>query len=1076
MHVVNQTADSAMQGANGAIRMANSGIGGAVNAINRGVSGTVNAATGAIGAIGHGARDIVYGAADTVGYPTGITNNTNGHTGFFENGNNGRPSSDYPPPRYSEVPERDYSDNRPYNSFSNKGEVEMNSDYRVTNGGFDSTNNNRNGNIPKMDLQKVDISTLIFQKMNFNLPKILMTDGKAGNKTVSSATQNEKIDQLIDLINQMPARRDRRREDETQIQTQRSRERGGYPGLKWETGNNREFMESQSPDNFRTNRGMNESYRRKINWPKFGKKKTQAEYQEIATKKVCNAEIDMVPCMVPRITCSGPAGRCYCGPMKCCSGSANIDVGLNGNYDYDNHFGAGFNGDLRGGLNRQRRFSGGYDSGFNGDLNGDFTGDCCCQCKYNGNHDLRNRIEQDSGICCCKPRRRSYSGSYDKRPNNGYNGGMISGANNDTFNGGMISGANNGTFNGGMISGANNGSLNGGMISGANNGSFNGGIISGANNGSFNGGMISGANNGTFNGGTNSGVNNGMIEGFDMSINNGYNNGMSNGFNSNGMSGGMGENMNMSAGYNMLDSNSLAALSGICKSLDAINGVLGGLTGNLNNMNGNASIGTEGNMGMDGGLSLGMNVPSGMNMGVSRGNRMDPGMGGSSGVGQSISTGIGFGGMNSSAQVGAGAQGVNISGFGKSMTNLGKPVSQYSNQSTNSSNNNRSSSVPPHGFRESISSDLNTTSFDDGDYEIQYIEPDMDEYNQKVKEAQERAERKRQELIIQRDEEVARKRKEMEKQIEEEYERRKAEAKRQHEAEIKAKVSKAQSDLKKKEQNLMQTFTQKLRAARDAETEKRRRYEIEVAEANHRSHQLKQQLAQQIQTVTNVPSYQSDATVEQKLLAEFSQQMNSIKGQEQKIQEEAANVPLPPIEKPEIPEVVPESVPMPERKEVRIPKPKPTRIEIPQSSPPAPPTCQEMLPLYQSPCPQLQQQCYLPQPQSFCMRDHYPNDANDTRWFRCACRVDASGLAHLVACQVMVMDLDVTVPLVDAVVQMDVANRAECQDAALKLLRDVAMDHANASPQSALVVVNHRNVVNRLTGVSVRFYFMLCIQ
>ncbi|VUZ38747.1 unnamed protein product [Hymenolepis diminuta] len=497
------------------------------------------------------------------------------------------------------------------------------------------------------------------------------------------------------------------------------------------------------------------------------------------------------------------------------------------------------------------------------------------------------------------------------------------------------------------------------MISGANNGSFNGGIISGANNGSFNGGMISGANNGTFNGGTNSGVNNGMIEGFDMSINNGYNNGMSNGFNSNGMSGGMGENMNMSAGYNMLDSNSLAALSGICKSLDAINGVLGGLTGNLNNMNGNASIGTEGNMGMDGGLSLGMNVPSGMNMGVSRGNRMDPGMGGSSGVGQSISTGIGFGGMNSSAQVGAGAQGVNISGFGKSMTNLGKPVSQYSNQSTNSSNNNRSSSVPPHGFRESISSDLNTTSFDDGDYEIQYIEPDMDEYNQKVKEAQERAERKRQELIIQRDEEVARKRKEMEKQIEEEYERRKAEAKRQHEAEIKAKVSKAQSDLKKKEQNLMQTFTQKLRAARDAETEKRRRYEIEVAEANHRSHQLKQQLAmaqrhmqeleawkvqiqqqevqqkyqvdtltQQIQTVTNVPSYQSDATVEQKLLAEFSQQMNSIKGQEQKIQEEAANVPLPPIEKPkmpeipipEIPEVVPESVPMPERKEVRIRK------------------------------------------------------------------------------------------------------------------------------------------------------------
>ncbi|KAM3184248.1 hypothetical protein ACTXT7_008722 [Hymenolepis weldensis] len=876
MYAFNQAADSLMQGANSAISMANPAISGAVNTVNRGVSGAVNAATGAVGTVGQGARNIVYGA-------------------------DGRSSSDYPPPRYSEVPERDYSDKRSSNSFSNKGEVEMNSGFRVTNGDFDSTNNGRNENVIN-DLNDPQNGPSKGGHLYPDLPKDEFQSSENLDDRWKGGEQN--------------TRGDRRREDETQIQTQQSRERGRFPGVKWETSNNRELMESQSPDSFRIN---------------------------IATKKICNAEIDMVPCMVPRITCNGDAGRCYCGPMNCCSGSANIDVGhtlpiprcvmvpceelkfcggynderLNGNYDYDSRFGAGFDGDLRGGFNRQRRFSGGYDSGFNGDLN--------------GNHDLKTKVEQDSGICCCKPRRRSYSGSYDKRPNNGFNEGI----------------------------------------------------------------------NGSFNGGMNSGFNNRMIEGSDGSMNNGFSSGMSNGFNRNGMSLEMGENMNMSAGCNMFDSNSLAALNGICKSLDAINGALGGLTGNLNNMNGNAGIGTEYNMRTDRGLNLGMNMLSGMNMGVSKGNGMDLGMDGSSGVGQCISTGANFGEMSSSAQVGAGAQEFNVNGFGKSMTNLRKPISQYSNQSANPCDTNRSSSVPAHGFCESISSDLNTMCVDDGDYEIQYIEPDMEEYNRKVKEAQERAEQKRQELIIQRDEEVARKRKEMEKQIEEEYEKRKAGAERQREAEIKERISKAQSDLKKKKQNIMQTFTEKLNAVRDAETEKRRRYEIEVAEANLRSQQLKQQLeelklgpakmpAQQIQTVTNVPSYQSDTTMEKKLLAEFNQQMCSIKCQEQKIQEEAANVPLP--------------------------------------------------------------------------------------LFRCACRVDASGLAHLAVCQVM--DLDVAMPLVDTVVQIYVANHqviALCQSAAnvrknsqRRNLRDAVMDYVNASPQSALNVVNLRNVVDRLTAVSVR--------
>lgn len=67
-----------------------------------------------------------------------------------------------------------------------------------------------------------------------------------------------------------------------------------------------------------------------------------------------------------------------------------------------------------------------------------------------------------------------------------------------------------------------------------------------------------------------------------------------------------------------------------------------------------------------------------------------------------------------------------------------------------------------------------------------YTLADMEEYNRKVKEALEKAEQKRQELIRQRDEEVARKRVEMERWVEEEYERRKAEAKSKQEAEIQA--------------------------------------------------------------------------------------------------------------------------------------------------------------------------------------------------------------------------------------------------------------------------------------------------
>lgn len=65
----------------------------------------------------------------------------------------------------------------------------------------------------------------------------------------------------------------------------------------------------------------------------------------------------------------------------------------------------------------------------------------------------------------------------------------------------------------------------------------------------------------------------------------------------------------------------------------------------------------------------------------------------------------------------------------------------------------------------------------------------MEEYNRKVKEANERAEQKRKELIRQRDEEVARKRAEMERQIDEEYEKLKLEAAIKRDALIKEKIS-----------------------------------------------------------------------------------------------------------------------------------------------------------------------------------------------------------------------------------------------------------------------------------------------
>ncbi|VDO03722.1 unnamed protein product [Rodentolepis nana] len=378
-----------------------------------------------------------------------------------------------------------------------------------------------------------------------------------------------------------------------------------------------------------------------------------------------------------------------------------------------------------------------------------------------------------------------------------------------------------------------------------------------------------------------------------------------------------------------------AATNCLSGSLNALNEALGGIVSKLpllkQGMGMNAAAGGGGGIMPVNGFNYGFGGNSIGNTRLSQG-----GFVGGQNLPMSTNfSGVGFGMRNNFGPTGSYDD--KFGGYGGSLEEIRNAQGgytsgevQYPSQPNWPFGNNRSNSLPPGGYRGGVSSNLNIPGINDFDYEIQYIEPDMKEYNRKVREAEERAERKRQELIRQRDEEVARKRAEMEKRIEAEYERRKAEARHQREAEIRARMSQAQEDIKRKEQIITQAFTQKLKAIRELEAKRRIQYERALAEANQRSLPLKQQFAlaqrqiqelelfktqiqqqaKQLQVVSYMPAYKSDTSKEKILLAEFCHRMSAIKSQEKKILEDVVPLRVPSMQIPSPPPLMPTPPPM----------------------------------------------------------------------------------------------------------------------------------------------------------------------
>nr|CDS27050.1 conserved hypothetical protein [Hymenolepis microstoma] len=836
---------------------------------------------------------------------------------------------DYNPPlRYTDYPERDYLGETPRTNATNpnSGVMDMNykpyledngidfeNDQRPTNdsGGNqagwyprnerfergDEKDNNRN-----YDRQDDDYG---YRKWHKNGYDFKPSDLKVRcYKQEAPSIDENKLNQLIDLINEMPKYRDKNRECKTQIQPQRGRSKE-FSGSRWESCKG-DDGDNQSNVSIR----LNGSTRKKFNWPKLRKSKTQADYQQevecemnetLEPSSRGRGDMDVVPSMVPRARCN--SGGNHYSPRRSCSRGATPGI-----------------------ENTPSKSECCLSKFCRKSCKG--SGCCCDNSRPQGDYDYNERFnaschgdmgaEMNEGFNERYTRRRRFSDNYEDCFDEDFNDGM-----NEGFNGRNGMDFNNegrGTQRDPKVG------MNGG-VQGDPNAERNSEIP---------------------------------------------------------------ENHNDTGSVCNLD-----ALNGLCASLNALNGALGGLSGTLGKGNSGVGAGMKGNMGMTGG-------PNGMNMGVNMqggGSIMNPrgriNFGGQNVINDPLING-GFSGLQ--------RQNENFSG---SMLSLLNSQGATSNFDANwPFGNSRSNSLPPGGYRGGMGSNLNISGMNDYDYEIQYIEPDMKEYNRKVKEAKEKAERKRQELIRQRDEEVARKRAELEKQIEEEYEKKKAEAERQRDAQIKKRMSEIQGELKKQEHDLMQQFCKNLKTVRDAEAERRRKYELAYAETNQRSESLKQQLAmarqqmqelemlkfqlhrqeaerrqqleilaKQIQFATQVPSYQSDTTMEKNLLADFSQKMRALKTHEQKLKESVANVPMPQVEKPQmppipipdIPEVVPEHVPKPERIEVRVPKPKPaiqpevvqpyrttTTTNIQQQYP-------QVMPSYQTPC--------LPAPQqiqSYC--------------------------------------------------------------------------------------------------------------
>nr|CUU98098.1 hypothetical transcript [Hymenolepis microstoma] len=806
------------------------------------------------------------------------------------------------------------------------------------------------------------------------------------NDNDALSLDSEKLNQLIELINQMPSRRNKIRPDEAQMEcklkedeyNQKDGYRDDCTQTKGSKGRLRDKIftsrkdlfksssntssssslsttttDSQSKFSFRLGGKTSDKEGKKFKWSKVNKKNENAECQEFADKKVSCAEIDMVPCMVPKMKCN------CCSVPKC----VMVPCGeFNGNCDCDDRF--------------NRRFNGGFEEEMRGDceeeMNEGFNGGFDQSRRSSRFYDEEVINDQDVNT----RRRRRFSGDYDEKINDGFNGGMNSYRRN-----GMNDGVNKGMSDG-----------------------FKGG---------FNNGMTG--------------------EGFNMKRSNGMK--MASGGN---MTGQMRENRRMGTGAS-------AETNGLSSSLNALNEALGGIVNKLPLLK--QRIGMNAGSGVM--LANGFNNGFGGNL---IGNtRLSRGFVG----GQNLAMGANFGGMGFGMRNNfepTGSYDDKFSGYGGSLEEIRNAQGGYTSAEVRYPSlpnwplgNNRSNSLPPGGYRGGVGSNLNISGMNDYDYEIRYIEPDMKEYNRKVKEAKERAERKRQELIRQRDEEVARKRAEMEKQIEAEYERRKAEAKNQREAEIKARMSQAQEDIKRKEQYIMRAFTQKLKSIRDLETARRIKYERALAEANQRSQPLKQQFAltqlqiqeleafkaqlqqqeverrrvldmltKQLQAVSYIPAYKSDTGKEKVLLADFCQRMSAIKNREKKVLEDIASIPLPRVVKPPL----------------RVPS-----MQIP-SPPPLMPTPPPMAPSM-----------------SFCPPSYGGMLVPPT--FQCAFQLDAVCPTHLVAWQVVAVYLDVVMSLEEIFVHWRAANHVVHLDAASNPITATSPNVA-----SRLGAVGHRNAAN----------------
>ncbi|CDS37628.1 conserved hypothetical protein [Echinococcus multilocularis] len=419
--------------------------------------------------------------------------------------------------------------------------------------------------------------------------------------------------------------------------------------------------------------------------------------------------------------------------------------------------------------------------------------------------------------------------------------------------------------------------------------------------------------------------------------------------------------------------NSIAAINGLCASVNALNGALGGLSGSIGNRNFGAGVGC-----MNGGFGVG-----GINGGMSGmygdvcANAMNSGIGGGM---EDMTSRFGRGSFGTSRMIGGGGGYTGGGAFGGARVRSSRVYGgSYGNLNTSLSGQSREPVFPASYSRYGTS---NTGSA----YDIRYIEPDMDDYRQRVREAEENAQRRRQELISKRDAEVAQKRQQAEYEVAQETARRKADAERRRNEEVQKKIAEAHCTRKRKEQELMQLFCQKLKVLRDLEAKKRAQYERALAEANQRGAPIRQQIAltqrciqemeaykahiqaqecerkshlamlsQQLESIC-VPAYHADTGSEKSLLAEFCQKLSVIKCEENEKVAAAENTPMPTYEIPQMPEIPIPEIPEIEPEPVAVPEYRAARVRHPSCQP----ICTSMTDLPSICCPPPQPICCPP--------------------------------------------------------------------------------------------------------------------